>query len=202
MIKWEWNYVNHQRSKSLGAVSARPQRNYQLNLAIYTDCYKSTPKESDTAHWRKKIHNCAECQKSFGWPGILKRHMETHNRERIFYCVQCKKSFGSAGHLNQQMLTHSGEKMHICSECKKSFGRAGTLKTHMLIHSGEKTHTCSENREQRTAVETSRNCACQDFHNCPPIVILVMPMMIHTTYDWTAPVLTNKWKLVLVASAR
>ena len=35
----------------------------------------------------------------------------------------------------------------------------------------------------RTAVETSRNCACQDFHNCPPIVILVMPMMIHTTYD-------------------
>ena len=37
--------------------------------------------------------------------------------------------------------------------------------------------------EQRTSVETSRNCACQDFHNCPPVVILVMPMMIHTTYD-------------------
>ena len=89
-------------------------------------------------HRRKKIHNCAGCQKSFGWPEILKRHMETHNRERIFYCVQCKKSFGSAGHLNQHMLTHSGEKMQICSECKKLFGRAGILKTHMLIHSGEK----------------------------------------------------------------
>ena len=117
---------------------ARPPRNYQLNLAIYTDCHKSTPKESDTAHPRKKTHNCAECQKSFGGPEILKRHMETHNRERIFNCVQCKKSFGSAGHLNQHMLTHSGEKMQICSECKKLFGRAGTLKTHMLIHSGEK----------------------------------------------------------------
>ena len=42
--KWEWKYVNYQRSKSLGAVSARPPRNHQLDLSIYTDCYKSTPK--------------------------------------------------------------------------------------------------------------------------------------------------------------
>ena len=35
----------------------------------------------------------------------------------------------------------------------------------------------------RTAVETSRNCACQDFHKRPAVVILVMAMMIHTTYD-------------------
>ena len=106
-------------------MSARPRGTIN---SIYTDCYKSTPKESDTAHRRKKIHNCAGCQKSFGSPEILKRRMETHNRERIYNCVQCKKSFGSAGHLNQHMLTHSGEKMQICSECKKLFGRAGTLK--------------------------------------------------------------------------
>ena len=134
--KWEWKYAIYQWSKSFDAVSARPRGTIN---SIYTDwCYKSTPKESDTAHRRQKIHNCAGCQKSFGWPEILKRRMETHNRERIFNCVQCKKSFGSAGHLNQHMLTHSGEKMQICSECKKLFGRAGTLKTHMLIHSGEK----------------------------------------------------------------
>ena len=36
--------------------------------------------------------------------------------------------------------------------------------------------------EQRTSVETSRNCACQDFHNCSPVVILVMAMMIHMYY--------------------
>ena len=80
-----------------GAMSARPRG---TTNSIYTDCYKSTPKESDTAHRRKEIHNCAGCQKSVGWPEILKRRMETHNRERVFYCVQCKKSFGSAGHLN------------------------------------------------------------------------------------------------------
>ena len=126
---------------------ARPPRNYQLNLAIYTDCHKSTPKESDTAHRRKKTHNCAECQKSFGGPEILKRHMETHNRERIFNCVQCKKSLGSAVHLNQHMLTHSGENMHICSECKKSFGRAGTLKS-----------TCSSTVERRpTLAQNARS---------------------------------------------
>ena len=134
--KWEWKYAIYQWSKSFDAVSARPRGTIN---SIYTDwCYKSTPKESDTAHQRKKIDNCAGCQTSFGWPEILKRRMETNNRERIFNCVQCKKSFGSAGHLNQHMLTHSGEKMQICSECKKLFGRAGTLKTHMLIHSGEK----------------------------------------------------------------
>ena len=119
MKKWEWKYAIYQRSKSFGAVSACLR--VTIN-SIYTDCYKSTPKESDTAHRRKKIHNCAGCQKSFGWPEILKRHMETHNRERIFNCVQCKKSWGSAVHLNQHMLTHSGEKMQICSECKKLFG--------------------------------------------------------------------------------
>ena len=36
--------------------------------------------------------------------------------------------------------------------------------------------------EQRTTVETSRNCVCQDFHMCHPVVILVMSMMIHSTY--------------------
>ena len=105
--KWEWKYAIYQRSKSFGAVSARPR--VTIN-SIYTDCYKSTPKESDTAHRRKKIHNCAGCQKSFGWPEILKRRMETHNRERIFNCVQCKKSFGSAGHLNQHICSPLAEK--------------------------------------------------------------------------------------------
>ena len=34
----------------------------------------------------------------------------------------------------------------------------------------------------RKAVETSRNCACHDFHFCPAVVILVMAMMIHMYY--------------------
>ena len=36
-----------------------------------------------------------------------------------------------------------------------------------------------QNLSPRTAIETSRNCACQDFHKCPAVAMLVMAMMIH-----------------------
>ena len=48
-------------------------------------------------------------------------------------CAQCYKSFGSTGDLKRHHITHSGEMLHKCAECNKLFGTSRDLKRHLSL---------------------------------------------------------------------
>ena len=43
----------------------------------------------------------------FEWVSHLKNHMMIHTGEKLHKCAQCSKSFGRAGHLKKHLVTLS-----------------------------------------------------------------------------------------------
>ena len=116
---------------------------------------------SSNSQW-EKLHECGQCDKSFGIAAYLKRHLLTqcdksfaeagnlrqhqraHCGERPHKCAQCNKSFSLDTNMKRRLLTHTGEKLYKCGQCDKTFGQAGNLKRHIFAHSESQKWKCHD----------------------------------------------------------
>jgi len=80
---------------------------------------------------RTQQHECDVCEKMFGSPKNLAKHMRIHTNEKPYECDVCEKRFTAASNLKVHMRTHTNEKPYECAVCEKRFTRSDTLKTHM-----------------------------------------------------------------------
>ena len=83
---------------------------------------------------------CKSCQTN---SSKIARHMSIHGKEKMHNCVQCQKSFGQAGDLKRHKLIHSGEKPHKCTQCDYATAQIGYLRDHIKTHSTEKPNQCN-----------------------------------------------------------
>ena len=54
---------------------------------------------------RKRGHECDVCEKVFGYPSHLARHMHTHTNEKPYECDVCEKCFSDSGNLKRHKRT-------------------------------------------------------------------------------------------------
>ena len=83
-----------------------------------------------------KNHNCNLCDKDFGLPGDLKRHINiVHEGMKNHKCDQCDKAFSKPANLKTHINSvHKKLKNYKCEICDHSFSESGTLKRHIKIH--------------------------------------------------------------------
>ena len=91
---------------------------------------------------RKRGHECDVCEKVFGYPSHLARHMHTHTNEKPYECDVCEKCFSDSGNLKRHKRIHTNEKAYECDVCDKAFRQATHLEIHMRIHTNEKPYEC------------------------------------------------------------
>ncbi len=65
-----------------------------LNLSIHC-----TQDGSGSNSFGRKMHQCLQCVKLFGFASDLARHMRTHTGERPYKCLICGKSYKQKIHL-------------------------------------------------------------------------------------------------------
>ena len=91
---------------------------------------------------RKRGHECDVCEKVFGYPSHLARHMRTHTKEKPYECDVCEKRFSQSSNLTKHMRIHTNERPYECDVCEKRFTQLGNLQIHMRIHTNEKPYEC------------------------------------------------------------
>ena len=93
----------------------------------YNACYKHMVR----THYKKR-HICADCAKSFPYPGELKFHMRNHTRKGLLPCTfkGCKKLFTSNKSMFQHLQSHS-DKTWECDKCQKTFNTYSNYRQHM-----------------------------------------------------------------------
>ena len=80
---------------------------------------------------RTQQHECNVCEKMFGSPSDLVKHMRVHTNEKPYECDVCEKRFSDSGNLKVHMRIHTNEKPYECDVCEKRFSQSGSLKVHM-----------------------------------------------------------------------
>ena len=80
---------------------------------------------------RKRGHECDVCEKMFGSPKDLARHMRIHTNEKPYECDVCEKRFTQSSNLKTHMRIHTNEKPFECHVCEKRYRQAKSLKYHM-----------------------------------------------------------------------
>ena len=91
---------------------------------------ETTFKKKGTKRKRTQ-HECDVCEKMFGSPKDLARHMRTHTKERPYECDVCEKRFRDSGNLTKHKRIHTNEKPYECDVCEKRFRESGNLQKHM-----------------------------------------------------------------------
>ncbi|OON22052.1 zinc finger, C2H2 type [Opisthorchis viverrini] len=102
-----------------------------------------------TGHRKSTALQCPTCNKLFGFPSILERHVRTHSASRSYKCPDCDMQFGDAGEMHRHKLT-SHSKMpvrevinHECPVCKRWFAYKSQLLRHSSVHTGRHPYACT-----------------------------------------------------------
>ena len=76
-------------------------------------------------------HECDVCEKVFGYPSVLARHMRIHANEKPYECDVCEMRFRHSNALKVHMRIQTNEKAYECHICEKRYRQANGLKYHM-----------------------------------------------------------------------
>ncbi|XP_052062635.1 zinc finger protein ZFP2-like [Mytilus californianus] len=88
-------------------------------------------------------YSCSVCNKRYGLPSYLKRHMRIHTDEKTFYkCRYCDKSLCSTSSLAAHERLHTLDKPFECDVCHKRFTQSSNLTTHKKVHSEYRPYVC------------------------------------------------------------
>ncbi|TRY63759.1 hypothetical protein TCAL_07269 [Tigriopus californicus] len=103
--------------------------------------------------WKSlEARQCQFCNKKFGYPSALKRHIVSHTAEKKHQCELCTNTYLSSTHLYRHYRKKHGqeppprpEKPKIkCKFCDATFTSNCRLKRHTVFqHTKEKRHQCS-----------------------------------------------------------
>ena len=80
---------------------------------------------------RKRGHECDVCEKMFGSPKNLAKHMRIHTNEKPYEYDVCEKRYSDGGNLQRHMRIHTNEKPYECDVCDKAFRTSSNLKKHV-----------------------------------------------------------------------
>ena len=92
---------------------------------------KQTRKDAKGVKRKRGQHECDVCEKVFGYPSVLARHMRIHANEKPYECDVCEKRFRHSNALKVHMRIHTNEKAYECHICEKRYRQAHGLKYHM-----------------------------------------------------------------------
>lgn len=92
-----------------------------------------------------------ECNKTFGRPSHLKKHLYIHTGERNYKCDVCNAAFKTQWTLTKHVRIHTGEKPFSCDQCDMHFTQRGSWRRHIFSH-------------HRKSVSKSLQC---QMHRCP-----------------------------------
>ena len=92
---------------------------------------KQTRKDAKGVKRKRGQHECDVCEKVFGYPSVLARHMRIHANEKPYECDVCEMRFRHSNALKVHMRIHTNEKAYECHICEKRYRQANGLKYHM-----------------------------------------------------------------------
>lgn len=118
-----------------------------------TETTDDAPHKRVGGPWKSlEARQCHICNKKFGFPSALKRHIVSHTAEKKHECKLCTNTYLSSTHLYRHYRKKHGqeppprpEKPKIqCKFCDASFTSNCRLKRHTVFqHTKEKRHQCS-----------------------------------------------------------
>ncbi|KAG5455167.1 Zinc finger Y-chromosomal protein [Clonorchis sinensis] len=89
---------------------------------------------------------CDICQKPFGYPSELERHMPMHSPTKKYECPKCDAKFRHKNSVRYHETMHHSEKSKqwklACDICQRKFPNPSSLKRHYTAHTNKRAFSC------------------------------------------------------------
>lgn len=108
------------------------------------ECNYATPMKKRLSIHIQRSHRkhiaCDQCDKMFGYPKDLNKHIENIHSDRKYFCDQCSKEYTNRIVFESHLKTHDigyVKPSFICKVCEKSFTTKYSLASHLKsVHLG------------------------------------------------------------------
>ena len=101
---------------------------------VVSSSHQSFKEHMLTVHGITRPYKCRHCDKTFGYPNVVKRHERIHTGERPFKCKFCPKAFQCGTNLMHHERLHTGARPFKCPICGKTFVQKGCAIKHAKVH--------------------------------------------------------------------